>query len=155
LATKNDKAQRLDLIEKATAKHLDFREMAQRCLGATWPTLSRAQQDEFVQVFSKLLKASYANHLDEFVKAKVNYLGESRDGNRGEVRIVIVRPNDRIPVSFRLLENPPGWVIYDLNIEGVSMVSNYRCQFERAIKAISYNGLLGRLKCKLQEEPLG
>lgn len=155
LQTKMDKGQRLDLIEKATAKHLDFREMAQRCLGATWTSLSQAQKDEFVQLFSQLLKVSYANHLDEFVKAKVNYLGESCDGSCSEVHIVVLRANDRIPVNFHLLQQPGGWMIYDLNIEGVSMVSNYRSQFERAIRAISYQGLLGRLKSKLKEENLG
>jgi len=151
LQTNKDKTQRLDLIEKATAQHLDFQEMAQRCLGATWKTLSRAQQDEFVRIFSQLLKTSYADHLDEFVKAKVNYLGENLDGNRGEVRIVVLRANDRIPVNFHVLKKSESWKIYDLNIEGVSMVSNYQCQFQRAISAISYQGLLGRLKGKLKE----
>lgn len=151
LQTNKDKNQRLDLIEKATAQYLDFQEMAQRCLGTNWKTLSRAQQDEFVRIFSQLLKTSYADHLDEFVKAKVNYLGENLDGNHGEVRIVVIRPNDRIPVNFHVLQKSEGWKIYDLNIEGVSMVSNYRCQFDRAISAISYQGLLGRLKSRLKE----
>ena len=155
LQNHKEKAQRVALIEKAAAQHLDFQEMAQRCLGGTWKTLSRGQQDEFVHVFSQLLKASYADHLDEFVKAKVNYLGENLDGNSGEVRIVVLRANDRIPVNFHVLKKPEGWKIYDLNIEGVSMVCNYQCQFQRAIRAISYQGLLGRLKSKLKEEHLG
>jgi len=57
------KTQRADLVEKATARHLDFREMAKRSLESTWGRLNRGQQDEFVQVFSELLKAHYANHL--------------------------------------------------------------------------------------------
>jgi len=155
LQTKSAKSQRLDLIEKVTAKHLDFQEMAKRCLGSTWGTLNAGQKIEFVDLFSRLLKASYANHLDDFVKAKVNYQGESCDGHNAEVRIVVIRPNDRIPVNFRLLQKPAGWMIYDLNIEGVSMVSNYQCQFKRAIEMISYQGLLGRLKERLKAEKLG
>lgn len=152
LQTKSEKSRRLDLIEKATARRLDFREMAQRCLGSTWSTLGKGQKDEFVHVFSQLLKASYANHLDEFVKAKVNYVGESLDEDRAEVRIVILRTNDRIPVSFSLLEKPQGWMIYDMNIEGVSMVSNYRSQFQRAIRLSSYQTLMSHLKAKLKAE---
>jgi phospholipid transport system substrate-binding protein len=150
-----EKSKRLDLIEKVTAKHLDFREMSQRCLGPTWATLSAGQQQEFVQLFSQLVKASYANHLDGFVKAKVDYQGESCDAQGGEVRLVIIRPNDRIPVKLNLLNKPEGWRIYDLCIEGVSMVNNYRQQFAKVIRSTSYQGLVGCLKAKVKAECLG
>ncbi len=155
LQSHSQKSERLDLIEKVTNKHLDFEDMAKRSLGSTWATLNGAQRQEFVHLFSQLLKASYANHLDEFVKTKVNYEGESCDGNTSEVRITVIRPNDKIPVSFRLHQKGPGWMIYDLNIEGVSMVSNYRSQFQRAVQVISYQGLIGRLRAKLKAENLG
>jgi phospholipid transport system substrate-binding protein len=151
LKTHTQKSERLDLVEKATARRLDFREMAQRCLGPTWKTLSEGQRREFVQLFSELLKAHYANHLDDFAKTTVNYQGETCSGDSAEVRIVAIRPNDRIPVTFRLLQKPQGWMIYDLNIEGVSMVSNFRTQFSRAIQVGSYQGLLARLKAHLAE----
>ena len=152
LQTHSQKSECLDLIEKVTTRHMDFREMSKRCLGSTWTSLSSAQKHEFVQLFGDLMKASYAKHLDEFVQAKVNYQGESCDNDAAEVRICVVRPNDRIPVNFRLLKEPQGWMIYDLVIEGVSMVNNYRCQFARAINVISYKGLLARLKAHLKAE---
>ncbi len=151
LQTHTQKSERLDLVEKVTAKHLDFREMAQRCLGSTWSTLSGGQKSEFVQLFGDLLKAHYANHLDDFAKTTVNYQGETCDGDSSEVSIVVIRPNDRIPVSFRLLKKPQGWMIYDLNIDGVSMVSNFRSQFSRALQVGSYQGLVARLKAHLAE----
>jgi phospholipid transport system substrate-binding protein len=151
----SQKGRRLELIEKLAARHLDFQEIAQRCLGSTWGTLSADQQSEFVRLISRLLMASYAHHLDDSVKAKVNYLGESSDGNHAEVRLVVIRPDDRMPVNFRLLQKPEGWMIYDLNIEGESMVSKYRRKFQRAIQFISYQGLVGRLKEKLKAEELG
>jgi phospholipid transport system substrate-binding protein len=155
LQTHSQKAERLNLIEQVTMRHLDFREMSKRCLGSTWAGLSSAQKNEFVQLFSALMRASYAKQLDGFVQAKVNYQGESCEADNAEVRISVVRPNDRIPVNFRLLKEPQGWMIYDLVIEGVSLVSNYRGQFARAINAISYKGLLARLKAHLKAERPG
>jgi phospholipid transport system substrate-binding protein len=138
-------SERLALVEQVAAKHLDFQEMAKRCLGSTWNTLSGTQKNEFVHLFSELLKAHYANHLDDFAKTTVTYQGETCGADSSEVHIVVVRPNDRIPVSFRLLQKPEGWMIYDMNIDGVSMVSNFRTQFSRAITASSYQGLVARL----------
>jgi phospholipid transport system substrate-binding protein len=150
LKTHSQKSERLDLVEKVTAKHLDFPEMAKRCLGSTWNTLSEAQKREFIQLFGELLKAHYADHLDDFAKTTVTYQGETCNADSSEVRIVVVRPNDRIPVSFRLLQKPEGWMIYDMNIDGVSMVSNFRTQFSQAITASSYQGLVARLKAHLK-----
>ncbi len=150
LQTHSEKSERLALIEKITAKHLDFGEMAKRCLGSTWNTLSENQKTEFIQLFSELLKAHYASHLDEFAKTTVTYQGETCSPEGAEVRTTIVRPNDRIPVSFRLLQKPAGWMIYDMNIEGVSLVNNFRTQFSQAISTGSYQGLVARLKAHLK-----
>ena len=129
--------------------------MAQRCLESTWVSLSEAQKKEFVQLFSELLKAHYARHLDDFAKTKVEYKDEICNAGSSEVRIVVVRPNDRIPVNFCLLQKAGTWMIYDMNIEGVSMVSNFRTQFSQAISLSSYQGLLGRLRAHLKAETKG
>jgi phospholipid transport system substrate-binding protein len=155
MQTNMEKSKRLDQVEKLTAKHLDFQEMAKRCLGSTWGTLNADQKAEFVQLFGDLLKAHYARHLDDFAKTKVDYKSETCDGDASEVSIVVIRANDRIPVSFRLLQKPAGWMIYDLNIEGVSMVSNFRTQFSQAILTSSYQGLVARLKAHLKAESKG
>ena len=140
------KAQRVDLVEKATAK---------RSLESTWSGLNRGQQDEFVRVFSELLKASYANHLDDFAKTRVDYLGETNKAEAGEVRILVIRPNDKVPVNFRLLHEPQGWMIYDMVIEGVSMVENFRTQFAAMIQECSYGELVRCMKDKLKAECKG
>lgn len=149
------KAQRLDLVEKAATRHLDFREMAKRSLESTWTGLSRSQQDEFVRVFSELLKAHYANHLDDFAKTRVDYQGETNKSDLSEVRILVLRPNDKIPVNFRLLHEPQGWMIYDMVIEGVSMVDNFRVQFAAMIQECSYGELVRCLKNRLKAECKG
>ena len=149
------KSQRVDLVEKAAASHLDFREMAKRSLESTWNGLNRGQQDEFVRVFSELLKAHYANHLDDFAKTRVDYQGETNKAEAGEVRILVIRPNDKIPVNFRLLHEPQGWMIYDMVIEGVSMVDNFRTQFAAMIQECSYGELVRCLKDRLKAECKG
>jgi phospholipid transport system substrate-binding protein len=148
----NHRAQKVDLVEKAAARHFNYREMAKRCLGETWETLNRSQQDEFVKNFSGLLKASFACRLDEFTKAGVNFQPEILKPDHAEVPIVILRPNDKIPVSFRMLKEPQGWMIYDLLIEGVSLSDNYRAQFSRIIEGGSFKDLLKVLQAKMAEE---
>jgi phospholipid transport system substrate-binding protein len=155
LKTKPEKSKRLELVEKATTRHLDFREMGKRSLESTWTSLNRGQQDEFIKVFSDLLKASYANHLDDFAKTKVDYQGETTKADTSEVRIIVIRPNDKIPVNFRLHRASQGWMIYDMTIEGVSMVDNFRTQFAAMIQECSYGELVRCMKDRLKADCKG
>jgi phospholipid transport system substrate-binding protein len=146
------RSQKVDLVEKAAARRFNYREMARRSLGADWDGLTRGQQDEFVKNFSGLLKASFACRLDEFTKAAVAYQPEIVKFDYAEVPVVILRPNDKIPVTFRLLKEPQGWMIFDLVIEGVSLADNYRAQFSRIIESSSFQNLLKVLQAKMREE---
>jgi len=146
------KQQRLAAIEKAAARLLDYLEMARRSLGPTWNNLSRAQQEEFVHLFSELLKSAYAGRLDEFAHAKVVYQSEENSQDTAEVRISILRQNDKIPVIFRLLKEDQDWMVYDLVVEGVSLVANYRSQFSRVMEGASYQALVHALQAKLQAD---
>ena len=146
------RTRKVDLVEQAAARRFDYREMAKRCLGETWDALNQGQQDEFVKNFSGLLKASFACRLDEFTKAGVTYQPEILKPDGAEVPIVILRPNDKIPVSFRMLKEPQGWMIYDLVIEGVSLADNYRSQFARIIEGGSFKDLLKVLQARMAEE---
>ena len=137
---------------QAAARHFNYREMAKQSLGETWNTLNQGQQDEFVKNFSGLLKASFACRLDEFTKARVTYQPEILKPDHAEVPIIILRPNDKIPVSFRMLKEPQGWMIYDLVIEGVSLADNYRAQFARVIQGGSFQDLLKVLQARMAEE---
>jgi phospholipid transport system substrate-binding protein len=150
--TPDQRARKVDLVEQAAARHFNYREMARRCLGETWDSLNRGQQNEFVKNFSGLLKASFACRLDEFTKARVTYQPEILKPNHAEVPIIILRPNDKIPVSFRMLKEPQGWKIYDLLIEGVSLADNYRGQFARVIQGGSFESLLKVLQDRMAAE---
>jgi phospholipid transport system substrate-binding protein len=145
------KSQRLDLIEKAAARRFNYREMARITLQPHWDQLTRAQQDEFVGIFTALLKSSYAHRVDEIAHARVAYESEQVTGDTAEVRTVILRPNDKIPVNFRLLKESDSWKIYDLVIEDVSLANNLNYQFGCVIQGASYQELVRCLRGKLKE----
>jgi phospholipid transport system substrate-binding protein len=146
------KSHRRQLIKQAVDRRFDYREMAKRCLGHTWRSLSPAQRDNFVRLFAELLEASYSDKIEKYTgQERIDYTGEIVEEDYAEVRTVVVRRNDRIPLNYRLLRESEGWRIYDVVIEGVSLVSNYRSQFHRIISESSYTELLRRLKNKVDE----
>lgn len=150
------KNRRLQLVKELVDRHFDYQEMAKRSLGTTWAKLSGAQRQEFVSLFSELLEASYADKIDKYAKrVRVDYTGETLDGEYAEVRTMVVRPNDRIPLNYRLLNESGTWKVYDVVIEGVSLVGNYRSQFSRIISESSYADLVKRLRTKVQEQRSG
>jgi phospholipid transport system substrate-binding protein len=144
------KQARVQLIEKLATRKLDYQEMAQRCLGNTWNTLTSAQKSEFIHLFSELLKASYADRLDELTKTQVSYQKETRNGDQAEVAVLILRPNDKIPVTFKMSQDSRGWMINDLIVEDVSLMSNFNSQFSRVIKGAGYGELVACLKLQLK-----
>lgn len=132
--------------------HFDYQEMAKRSLGPAWGKLSAAQRQEFVGLFSQLLEASYADKIEKYAqRVKIDYTGEIPSGDTVEVRTVVVKANDRIPLNYRLMNEGGTWKVYDVIIEGVSLVSNYRSQFSRIIHESSYAELVKRLKTKVSE----
>jgi phospholipid transport system substrate-binding protein len=147
---KKDYRQRL--VKELVDRHFNYREMAKRSLGPTWTKLNPGQRDEFVGLFAELLEASYADKIDKYAKhIRVDYTGESLEGEYAEVRTMVVRPNDRIPLNYRMLNESGGWMVYDVVIEGVSLVSNYRSQFSRIISESSYPELVRRLRTRVDE----
>jgi phospholipid transport system substrate-binding protein len=144
--------QRRRLMKEMVDRHFDYQEMAKRSLGSTWRTLSHGQQEEFVRLFAKLLEASYSDKIEKYsAHIKIDYVGEDVDEDYAEVRTVVLRANDRIPFNYLLLNDAEGWMVYDVSIEGVSLVSNYRSQFSRIIHESSYPELVRRLRTKVNE----
>ena len=143
------KSQKRQSVKQTVDRRFDYEEMAKRTL-PNWNKLSSSQHREFVSLFAELLQASYADKLMKYSGEKVDYVGERVDGDRAEVRTLLVRRNDRIPINYRLL-NKSRWVVYDVVIEGVSLVNNYRSQFTRVISQSSYADLVRRLRTKVDE----
>jgi phospholipid transport system substrate-binding protein len=148
--TPAQKKQNRRIIKQVVDRRFDYDEMAKRSL-PNWGKLSAAQRQEFVRLFAELLETSYAEKIMRYSGEKVNYLGESLDGDNAEVRTALMRRNDRMPINYRL-HNKSQWMVYDVVIEGVSLVNNYRSQFSRIIGESNYNELVKRLKAKVEEQ---
>jgi phospholipid transport system substrate-binding protein len=139
-------------VKRIVDPYFDYQEMAKRSLGPAWGKLSPGQRQEFVALFSQLLEASYSDKIEKYAqRVQINYTGEILEGNYAEVRTVVVKANDRIPLNYRLMNEGGTWKVYDVIIEGVSLVSNYRSQFSRIIHESGYAELVKRLKTKVSE----
>ena len=140
----------LQQVRQVVDRRFDYEEMAKRTL-ANWNQLSASQRREFVALFSELLATSYADKLAKYSGEKVSYVGDRVDGDLAEVKTMLLRSNDRIPINYRLI-NKSQWMVYDVVIEGVSLVNNYRSQFSRVINESSYGDLVKRLQAKVDEQ---
>jgi phospholipid transport system substrate-binding protein len=127
----------------------DWQEMAKRALGRHWTERTPEEREEFAKLFGDLLERSYVGKLDSYDGERILYVGEAAEGPSATVRSkVITKSNAEVPVDYRLLKNGDHWRVYDITIEGVSLVGNYRMQFNRVIAQSGYAGLVQRLKTK-------
>jgi phospholipid transport system substrate-binding protein len=139
-------------IRKTVSERFNFAEMARRSLATHWRQLTPQEQQDFVNLFTDLLEKSYVDKLESFSDEKILYLGEQIDGDTATVRTKIVtRKNIEIPIDYRLLRSGNRWVVYDVVIEGVSLINNYRTQFNKIIQTSSYGELVRRMKLKQEE----
>ncbi len=128
----------------------DFTEMAKRSLGPHWERRTFEEKREFVKVFAGLLGKVYADRMETYTSQKILYTREIEDGNYSEVNTKIVTGNssEEMSVNYKLHSVDNEWKIYDLVIEGVSLVNNYRSQFDRVIARSSFENLVRVLKEK-------
>jgi phospholipid transport system substrate-binding protein len=143
------KQERRKKLEEVVAKRFDYEEMGKRTLGKHWKKLNDAQQKEFVNLFQAFLTHSYANNVDGYSGEKIEYLKERLKGNYAEVQTKVISPKVKIPLHYRLLKKNDEWWVYDVVIDGVSLMKNYRSQFKRIMKTSSYEGLLDKLRSKV------
>jgi phospholipid transport system substrate-binding protein len=156
IAKKNlDAQQRRVQIRQAVLKRFGFDEMAQRSLGQHWRTLTPQQQHEFVELFTDLLERSYINRIESYQGGRqgVHYTKENVSGDNATVDTEIVSERgEPVAVEYRLLHKDNDWKVYDIIIEGVSLVNNYRTQFNTIIMKDSYAGLMKQMRLKLEQE---
>ena len=129
----------------------DLNETAKRALGPHWQKRTPAEREEFVRVFRDVLEQTYVARIDEYGGERLEYLTERVDGDAAIVKAQIVtKAGTAVPVESRLNNRNGKWLIYDLLIENVSLVGNYRSQFDRIIRTSSYDDLVKRLKDRAQ-----
>jgi len=143
---------RRHMLEEVIAQRFDYTEMSKRALAAQWRGLTQAQQEEFVGLFKGFLSDRYAEKIEGYSGEAVHYLSERIEGNYAEVRTEIRSSKTQIPMDYRLYAKEARWHAYDIIVDGVSLVKNYRSQFEKIIRADSYQELVRRLRDRTVEE---
>jgi len=139
-------------VRKIADDIFDFTEISRRALARHWQTLSEKQREEFVGLFADLLERSYISKIELYGGEKIQYTNERVDGETATVATRIITKNGTdVPVDYRMHKKGDRWLVYDVNIEGVSLVSNYRTQFNKIIQTASYNDLVQKLKTKQDE----
>ncbi|MGB4598827.1 MAG: ABC transporter substrate-binding protein [Trichlorobacter sp.] len=153
--TSNEQKRR-GAIKKVLSDIFDHQEMAKRSLGKHWNQRSPAERKLFVDLFASLLENSYASKIESYNNEKVVYVKEVVDGDHAEVKSKIITPKkDEFTLDYRLMKESGGkWMVYDVVIEGVSLVSNYRTQFNKIISANGYPELVKKLQAKDNEVKL-
>ncbi len=145
-------AERRAAVRKIADELFDFGEIARRALGRYWQPLTEAQRTEFVGLFADLLERSYISKIELYGGEKIVYSGDRVEGDLATVSTKIITKNGtEVPVDYRLFKKGDRWMVYDVNIEGISLVSNYRTQFNKIIQTNGYNSLVERMKVKQNE----
>ncbi|PYM04964.1 MAG: organic solvent tolerance ABC transporter substrate-binding protein, partial [Candidatus Rokuibacteriota bacterium] len=130
----------------------DFAEISQRSLGRHWQTRTLPEREEFVTLFGDLLERTYISKIESYSGERVAYAGEMVDGDQATVRTQITtKQGTEVPVDYRMFQRDGRWRVFDVNIEGVSLVGNYRTQFNAIITRSSYQDLVTKLKAKQDE----
>ena len=145
------KAERQQLILNIVINMFDFRAMARSSLGQSWKTLSPAEQDEFVELFSNLVEQRYIGKIDSYDNQKVVYKKELVKGNKAMIYTDIIDNDLEIPIVYRLKENNGKWLIYDLKIENVSLIVNYRRDFDSIIRKEQFAGLVEKISKQIEK----
>jgi phospholipid transport system substrate-binding protein len=148
---KNDQKRR-QMLKKTISGIFDYNEMAKRSMGKHWNQRSAAEKKQFSELFASLLENSYASKIESYNNEKIVYLKETLDGDHAELKSkVVTAKRDEFTLDYRMTNQNGKWMVYDVVIEGVSLVSNYRTQFNKIITSNGYPELVKKLQTKTDE----
>ena len=149
---KQHEQKRRQALKKTISLVFDYSEMAKRSLGKHWNQRTPAEKKHFTELFASLLENSYAGKIESYNNEKIVYLKEVVDGDHAEVKSkVITAKRDEFTLDYRMINQNNKWMAYDVVIEGVSLVSNYRTQFNKIITSQGYPELVKKLQTKTEE----
>lgn len=147
--TKRGSASDRAAIRKLADEIFDWEEMSKRSLGPHWRERIPAERREFVALFADLVERGYISKIEQYNGEKIQYTGDRIDGDLATVKTkVITKQATEIPIEYKMLLRDGRWMIYDVDIEGVSLVGNYRTQFNNVVRRSSYQDLVKRMKEK-------
>ncbi len=151
-ALKNKPAERHAAVRKIAEEIFDYPDTAQRALGPHWNPRTPQERQEFIRLFAELLDRAYIGKIELYQGEKVRYVGETINGDDATVKTrIITKKGSEVPVDYRLHSKNGRWLVYDVIIEGVSLVANYRTQFNKIVQTESYQALVQKLKAKEAE----
>lgn len=149
---KKNETKRRQLLKKTISNIFDYSEMAKRSLGKHWNVRTPAEKKQFAELFATLLENSYAGKIESYNNEKIVYIKEIVEEEFAEIKSkVVTAARDEFTLDYRLFKHEGKWMVYDVVIEGVSLVSNYRSQFNKIITASSYDKLVKKLQSKNDE----
>jgi phospholipid transport system substrate-binding protein len=145
------KDERNQLVLNIVADMFDFREMARSSLGQSWNTLTPEEKDTFVGLFTTLVEQRYIGKIDSYNNQKVVYKKQLVKGDKAMVYTAIIDKDLEIPIVYRLEKNNGKWLINDLKIENVSLIVNYRRDFDSIIRKEQFAGLVEKISKQLEK----
>jgi len=142
-------SERREQLKQVLFSRFNFAEMAKRSLGPNWSRRTPQEQEEFVRLFTEVLERAYADIIESYIDEKIVYLTEKVDGGYADVNSkVVTTKGEEYTISYRAQLVGNEWKVYDVVAENISLVNNYRSQFNRVIAKSSYEELVRRLKDK-------
>ncbi len=148
LKGKEHLVERRDKIMSIVKREFDFREMSKRVLGITWRQIDEKEKDHFTEVMTKLLENVYIGKLEGYSGQDIEFVEEIVKGDRAQVTTLVENGDTKIPVHYIMNKTDSGWMVYDINIEGVSLVANYKAQFKSILRTEDFKGLVKVLEDK-------
>ena len=146
------KVERRNRMRKVIHQYFDFEEMSRRSLARSWRKRTPEEKAEFIELFSYFMERNYASTLESYTDEKVVFGKETSDAEFARVKTVIITTDKKeIDIVYRLHKKKDGWRVYDVLVEGVSLVKNYRDQFRSIIRRTSYANLVKILRAKREE----
>ena len=148
-----DKAkERRAAVRKVADDIFDFGETAKRSLGRHWAARTPEEREEFVKLFGDLLERSYISKIELYGGEKIQYVGDRIEGDTAVVQSkLLTKTGSEVPIEYRMLRKSDRWLVYDVVIEGVSLVANYRTQFNKIIQTSSFQDLVKKMKTRQEE----
>jgi len=152
LAKESRMADRRTAIRRIANDIFDFTETTRRSLGPHWQARTPQEREEITRLYADLLERSYIGKIEMYSGEKIQFVGDTVDGDQASVRTrLVTKQGTEIPVDYRMHRVGERWLTYDVVIEGVSLVANYRAQFNKIIQTSGYGALVKRLAAKEQE----
>lgn len=150
LKGQNHRVERREKIMSLIKRGFDFREMSQRVLGRTWWQIDDKERDHFTVIMTKLLENVYIGRLEGYSGQTIEFVGEIVRGDRAQVTTLVENGNMKMPIHYIMSKTDSGWMVYDINLEGVSLVRNYQEQFKSILRQDGYQGLVKIIEEKNQ-----